>query len=276
MEFQEYRSKHHLLRGGIDRYSIFRTGADFPGMPFERCLPDGFVKLFFYFSEVGNPLYTDSSHKVIDWKDGVGGHPNAGDCYIALPPGRNTFLWVTFRPVFFYQLFAIPIAHLNNNVTQLECLLGEEGKMLKERLVNTECDGQKITLLDQFFLQKWDKSKLFQPDARHLSHLIHTSHGQLDIGTLAKRERVSVRTLQRKFLEEVGLSPKYYAKIVRFNHVTNIIKSATQAMSWHDVVNLCGYFDQAHFIHDVKSLTGQPPSVFYSNQHLISDFHLGR
>lgn len=275
MELQEFKPYDPRLWPYIDRYSLLRTFDFFPGMAPEKSLPDGFVKLFFYFSQDDSPVYSDSNGRGIAWKDGVGGHPTE-DCFISLKPGASCFLWVNMHPVFFRKVFGVPIHCLNNSITSWEELLGKEGKALKEQILNAELDFQIIKLLDLFFIQKARNCKSLESTSFGITHFIKTLHGQIDIGVMATKERVSIRSLQRQFLDEVGLSPKYYAKITRFNHVANLVKHATMPLSWHDVVTLCGYYDQAHFIHDVKSLTGKSPTVFYSDQKQISDFHIGR
>ena len=59
------------------------------------------------------------------------------------------------------------------------------------------------------------------------------------------------------FQREVGLNPKLYARIVRFQHVLR-----TQHGTWSEIAQDCGYFDQPHLIRDFEEFTGQTPSGY--------------
>ena len=71
------------------------------------------------------------------------------------------------------------------------------------------------------------------------------------------------------------MSPKYYAKVLRFNYAFGL-KRANPALDWFDIIYDCGYFDQTHFIKEFRHFTGQPPVAFYSKPHPIESVYVGR
>ena len=70
---------------------------------------------------------------------------------------------------------------------------------------------------------------------------------------------------QRRFLErfrsEVGMAPKLFARVQRFQAVIETVHTLSE-VSWAEVAADCGYFDQAHFIHDFRAFSGFTPSAY--------------
>jgi AraC-like DNA-binding protein len=86
---------------------------------------------------------------------------------------------------------------------------------------------------------------------------IARSRGQVEIRALAADAGVSKRYLERMFQERVGIGPKAFARIVRFQRVLN-----TTGANWAAVAAEAGYFDQAHLARDFKAFTGESPAAW--------------
>jgi len=67
------------------------------------------------------------------------------------------------------------------------------------------------------------------------------------------------------FREEVGLTPKLYCRIRRFQQVLALIRCG-KPVEWADIALSCGYFDQAHFVHDFRAFSGITPSAYASHR----------
>ena len=89
--------------------------------------------------------------------------------------------------------------------------------------------------------------------------LIEANHGSLPIGQLAQKLWLSKRVLEYEFQEQVGLPPKLYSRITRFNSVMTGIKNK-KITDWQDLASKYNYFDQAHFINEFKRFSGSSPS----------------
>lgn len=72
----------------------------------------------------------------------------------------------------------------------------------------------------------------------------------------------SERTLQRRFRNRIGTTPKMLLRILRINYIWDSINSGRK-IDYHDLVFLGNYFDQTHLIKDFKSITGETPDVFF-------------
>ena len=87
--------------------------------------------------------------------------------------------------------------------------------------------------------------------------------------------RMSASSLQRKFAKRVGVSPKLLIRITRLNYLWDRIRF-DRAVDYQDLVFEGHYFDQAHFIKDFKSLTGETPGIFFNRDQKIAAILSGR
>jgi methylphosphotriester-DNA--protein-cysteine methyltransferase len=84
---------------------------------------------------------------------------------------------------------------------------------------------------------------------------------------------MSTRQFERRFTREIGLPPKLFARIARFEAALES-KALSTTNSWTDVANQLGYFDQMHLIHDFKEFSGEVPTSLLSRLETNLDTHL--
>ena len=110
---------------------------------------------------------------------------------------------------------------------------------------------------NQFFTEK---NKCKQSQLQPVLEVIHHSKGQLSIYELAKRNCTTVRQLERSFKTQVGVSPKEYTNIVRFQHALSLIKNPCDKRSLLSIAFECGFYDHSHLANVIKRNTGLTPS----------------
>jgi methylphosphotriester-DNA--protein-cysteine methyltransferase len=91
-----------------------------------------------------------------------------------------------------------------------------------------------------------------------------------DVGAAASQLGVSPRQLERRFKAHVGISPKYFARIRRFQRVFPAMEE--DSAGWVDAAADCGYYDQAHLIRDFRDFAGEPPSHLLAGNDLARHF----
>ena len=104
---------------------------------------------------------------------------------------------------------------------------------------------------------------------------IFKNNGDISMTDLVAKTPFSLRHFRRKFKEIVGISPKYFCKVIQLNSVFDIIKSDNTA-KLHSLALDNGYYDQAHFINDFNRLIGESPSEFLNGQFVHLKSYLGR
>lgn len=92
---------------------------------------------------------------------------------------------------------------------------------------------------------------------------VTAAKGATDLARLARDLGLSTRQFERRFHAAVGLPPKLFCRIERFNNVFRALGHG--AGSWVDTALDCGYYDQAHLIRDCKSLAGTTPAVLLAD-----------
>jgi AraC-like DNA-binding protein len=110
---------------------------------------------------------------------------------------------------------------------------------------------------DRFFLER---IKTKNRPLQSAICAIHSTNGQISIEELSKRNFTTARQLERSFKKLIGLSPKEYANIIRFQHALKLIKNPSQNQSLLEIAFECGYYDHAHLTNEFKRKTGLPPS----------------
>jgi AraC-like DNA-binding protein len=94
--------------------------------------------------------------------------------------------------------------------------------------------------------------------------------GSLGVAAAAGRLGVSSRQLERRFRARVGISPKLFARICRFQRVFPAIER--EGAGWVDAAAGCGYYDQAHLVRDFREFAGEPPAALLAGDDLARHF----
>ncbi|PAC32419.1 helix-turn-helix domain-containing protein [Flectobacillus sp. BAB-3569] len=126
---------------------------------------------------------------------------------------------------------------------------------IQDRLSSVQTDIQRVQIVEQFFitqLQHIQTDKLIVESVR----MIYQSKGSIRVKELNERLNISASPFEKRFRKLVGISPKKFASIVRFNVVLNALG---EAKSLSEICYENNFFDQAHFIKDFKQFTGETP-----------------
>ena len=97
------------------------------------------------------------------------------------------------------------------------------------------------------------------------------SRGLARVGALARTAGLSDRQLERRFRSAVGLAPKLFSRIVRFQRVVRLARRSAQA-GWAETAARCGYADQAHLVRDVRAFSGATPSALRADRGFTAPF----
>ena len=93
----------------------------------------------------------------------------------------------------------------------------------------------------------------------------------LSVEEIARQAGLSARQFERRFRQAVGIPPKLFSRMQRFQRVFAALEGARTG--WADAAIRCGYYDQAHLIRDFREFAGKPPAVLLSEESdLARDF----
>ena len=182
---------------------------------------------------------------------------------------RATVFGIAFFPESFGHFFQLPLSEVTNSGLNITEEVLAPYRELREKLAELISDQDRILLMDRFLFNQLEKRSAEQDQLEKLIAYIRTSGGKKSIQELADLSGQSARSLQRKVKNRIGVSPKTYSGIVRFNHVLSLLQAGNQ-QDWQDILYFNGYYDQSHFIKDFRHYTGKTPSEFLGGDKGLS------
>lgn len=167
-----------------------------------------------------------------------------------LAPG-TLLLAVRFRPGGLHRVLGPDPSVWNDSAVELAAVNPREARAIKQRLDDAFTPAQFAGAITPLLARAPEPD----PVQRALA-LLESSKGLANLEWLATQANLSERQFRRLCLARTGLPPKQLSRIFRFRHAL----SRLGATRLTDVALDCGYYDQAHFIHDFRQSTGQSPS----------------
>ena len=178
-----------------------------------------------------------------------------------LPVDRyNHVIGVSLYSFAIPTLFNRSALELNEEFISLTTFLGKDGDTLNEKIALASTIEQRIKILSDYFISLQKNQKTDDERLKKSIQVIEKFNGNLKIKDLANDFFLSDKQFNRRFKEFSGFNPKMYARIVR---IESAIKSFPEFSSLSELALNAGYYDQAHFIRDFKSLTGFNPLEFW-------------
>ena len=173
--------------------------------------------------------------------------------------GRVDAFTIAFKPGGISALFGVPSDEMTNLDFDACDVLGSEISVLRQRLGEVSTIAERARTVDEFLLARRGDFDHASPAVK-AARMVHMCHGAVRIDDLAGHTGLGMRQFERRFAREIGIPPKLYARIVRFEAALRT-KSAQPGTSWTEVAHALGYHDQMHMVHDFKRLSGDTPSA---------------
>jgi AraC-like DNA-binding protein len=165
---------------------------------------------------------------------------------------------IAFQPSGLFQLFGLPTQELTNHDFEASAVLGASVSHLQERLGACKSLQERVQIADHF-LSRLCFARPYSDGVSAAANQILLLKGQTQIGGLAAQAGLSLRQFERRFAQQVGVQPKLYARIARFEAALDS-KARSRTKSWTEVAQDFGYYDQMHLIHDFERFSGETPT----------------
>ena len=169
----------------------------------------------------------------------------------------DTFV-IGFQPDGIHRLFSVPTSELTDFDCEAHSVLGRVITKLGERLGNAKSFAERVQFVEKVLLPRALRSG-GQDGISAAAHGIILAGGRARIPDLASRAGLGVRQFERRFFSQVGMRPKLFARVARFE-ATLEYKARFGTRSWADAAHSFGYYDQMHMVHDFAEFTGSTPS----------------
>ena len=176
--------------------------------------------------------------------------------------GEVNVIGLELTPNAIHQFFGVPQQETTGQVLPLEDLWCSKASLLYQEVIHEPDPAKRLSLVEEFLCKKmvakdWNNNDCISEAIK----LVNLSRGRVSVKELATSLRISSRSLERRFLETVGISPKAYCKVVQFNNAFKQLGFSRKHIL--DVDSEAGYYDQPHFINHFRKVFGVSHGQFF-------------
>lgn len=264
--FEFYKPKP-LLAKFVDNFWLYESYAALPQS--ERILPTGTLELVINLRQNELLFYDGDSREncsrfsgaIVSGAHGRGLVPDSSEV--------TCLIGVHFKPGGAFPFLGLPASDLADTHVDLENIAGPSARLLRERLCEATTSTERFELLQQVLL-----SRLSQGVEHHYAvpaalEMFATNHGGPIVREAAKYLGLSERRFIQVFKTEVGLTPKLFSRIRRFQQTRTVIQQ-NPSPHWAELALELGYFDQSHLIREFLEFSGLSPTD-YLNRSILSN-----
>ena len=234
----------------------------------QRITPTGLTELMLFFTPRPKIL---TNNKYLS--DNVALYGQQNDFYDMELTGNLSVFSIVFQPKGLMPFFKFPLYEICNQNVPLNHIIGQAGRDLEEKMGEATTFLQRVGIIETYLLGIL-KTNYVDFEFRRMNHiieLIKKTFGNTHITQMASEACLCRKQFERIFAGHIGISPKKYLKIIRFQHVL-FLKRRNVNMNVLDLSYECGYYDQSHLINDFKSMSGLTPKQYFADNEPCSDF----
>ena len=235
--------------------------------------PIGFPLLIYVYADMPllsvNGVKKDPEHRL-----NIAGQIYNADVQIIID-GMFGQIGFMLHPTSTYYLFHKPGNYFLNQWCTFREASPQDPKALIDAVQNSKTPLQAIDILISFF-KNLSKNRLAAIEWLELSITkINERNGKVSLIELSESVGISTGYFRKKFKEVVGVSPKYYCKVIQLNSIFDAINAKKTERLLHIALD-CGYYDQAHFINDFNRFIGNSPEKFLNGKLAYVKSYLGK
>lgn len=210
-----------------------------------RILPDGCMDIIFDFK--------DSSNRFPAYVVGTMSHP------LMVPmAGFVDLLGIRFKPGAIQPFLSFFAAECTDQAADLSCFWGPRWSEVWNQLRGMQSTQERISFLELDLLKNFGWRMGLDPYVQYCVKQIQKNRGNTPLNALERGTGLSARQLERKFARDIGLGPKTFSRIIRFQNIVQTAQAAKIA-DWAGLATELGYADQSHLVREFREFSGTTP-----------------
>ena len=257
MILEHYKTPSTL---GKNIESIFYLKDFIPDHSIERIVPTGNVFMIFELDNIPRKTFDNETLKPLKTFSKVwvsGAHRN----FISISAHQNSeMLVVQFKPTGAFPFLHCPLHEINDKVVAAKEIFGKRILELRDEILAAETPQAKFKLVSTWLENRFDSKREVPEYLLAFIELIEKEYHS-NLKKIIGSYPATQKQLIEHFKKYVGLTPKYYHRILRFNDILKQI-STKEKISWSDITYSCDYSDQSHFIKEFFHFSGFNPQEF--------------
>jgi AraC-like DNA-binding protein len=184
-------------------------------------------------------------------------------------------LGVHFKPGGAFPFIGAHASDLSDTHADLADVWGRPGAELRERLCSADTPVQQLRVMETVLRQRLRRTPKSHPAVRIALQMFGSGGAGAAVRDAAREVGVCRRHLTRLFNAEVGLTPKLFCRLLRFQRARGLAEQFAHAQpdrvapgqvplvpDWAELATTCGYFDQSHLINDFDEFSGLTPTHY--------------
>lgn len=165
---------------------------------------------------------------------------------------------ILFQPAGLFHLFGIPVPELTDRAQDAHAVLGSFVSRLQGALEGCDNVTQRTRVADSLLLRYAHAAERSDGISAAATRIL-SACGNVRVSDVVGDTGLSLRQFERRFVQQLGVKPKVFSRIVRFEAALDT-KARSLTKSWTDVAHEFGYYDQMHMVHDFRVFTAGTPT----------------
>lgn len=254
-----------MLSAVVKHYLIIRHDNDVYAN--YRLFSDGNPGLVFHFSDpfLQRNDHQSSSKQPLSFLYGQLTHFN--DITSA---GKLNMLIVVLQPNALHALMHLSANELNNTITPLDTIFGQEGRDMEQQVHSAPDYAAAIKMIETMLMKRLNEFQQIDGLMNGALDLIYKTNGMLSVADIITEIPVTERQLERKFKEQIGITPKKFMDVIKFQHFLKSLQKSPPSIKLAQLVYACDYYDQAHLNNYFKRHVGVTPMQYRNNEHPLA------
>jgi len=159
----------------------------------------------------------------------------------------------------------MPMTELDQSYHDAELFFGTEVRRVTEQLAESDGYSSMVPIVENFLLARFKQVQI-NSSVDDIAQLLLADPNAFSLDKIAQQACLSTKQFYRKFVERIGLSPKFYSRIARFNHAYQY-KVNHPNDYWSSIAQSFGYTDYHHLEKEFKEFTGLTPNDWITENH---------
>jgi AraC-like DNA-binding protein len=209
-------------------------------------------------------FYLKGSVDLFDLKSGKAGTPPSVSIYThqlerrVLRVSAEFFAIVVYlKPGTLYRLLGFPMTEFDQQYFDAEIFLGNEIKVVREKLADAKSIAAMIAIIEELLTKKCIRLQE-KASVDQVASNVMINPATFSLDRMANDACLSTKQFYRKFTQRIGISPKYFSRLSRFNQAYQY-KLSNPGISWSSIAQEFAYTDYHHLEKEFKEFLGLTP-----------------
>jgi AraC-like DNA-binding protein len=186
--------------------------------------------------------------------------------YVVISTAGQAFVMgVCFKPGGAFPFLRMPAGELRDATVALDTLWGAAAVDLRDELLASATHQARFQIMERVLLAELARGFDAHGAVGFALRRFMAEPHVTSVAEVLDQTGLSAKRFIQVFRDQTGFTPKVFCRIRRFQQALNHMEGA-RSVEWANVALDCGYFDQAHFIHDFRAFSGINPTSYIAHQ----------